>query len=187
MRRSSTSSLVPAFFYLLCCSGGFKAEAQQMHHGSGPATRSERLNVQGMQGKILTLNADEFAKLPHKSVVVINGHSKASESYSGVLLSVLLARVDVPEGEQVKGGLFMTGVIAEGTDGYDVLYSLAEVDPALHTGDILVADAVDGKPLVGDGAFKLVSTEDKRPARWVRNLSAISVVTVKPKAAGTAE
>lgn len=37
---------------------------------------------------------------------------------------------------------------------------------------------MDGKKLGKDGAFKLVSTEEKRPARWVRNLMDISVVEV---------
>lgn len=74
----------------------------------------------------------------------------------------------------------MIGVIAEGTDGYRVLYSLAEIDPAIHTGDVIVADTLDGHKLNSDGAFKLVSTEEKRPAQWVRNLTAISVVNVKP-------
>ncbi len=54
---------------------------------------------------MLTLSADDLSKLPHRLVVVVNGHTKASENYSGVSLSVLLAKVDVPQGEQVKGGL----------------------------------------------------------------------------------
>ena len=74
----------------------------------------------------------------------------------------------------------MTGVVAEGTDHYSVLYSLAEVDPSIHTGDVIVADSMDGHPLDKDGAFKLISTEEKRPARWVRNLTQIAVVTVQP-------
>ena len=74
----------------------------------------------------------------------------------------------------------MIGIVAAGTDGYGVLYSLAEVDPAIHTGDVIVADTVDGQKLVKDGAFKMVSSEERRPARWVRNLTSISVVKVEP-------
>jgi len=53
------------------------------------------------------------------------------------------------------------------------------VDSANHTGDVLVADQIDGKPIATDGAFKLVSTEEKRPARWVRNLTAITVKAIE--------
>ena len=83
-------------------------------------------------------------------------------------------------GESVRGKLFLTGVVALGVDGYGVLYSLAEVDPSIHTGDVIVADSVDGKKLDKDGAFKMVSSEERRPARWVRNLTSISVVKVEP-------
>jgi hypothetical protein len=74
----------------------------------------------------------------------------------------------------------MIGVVAEGMDNYSVLYSLAEVDPAIHAGDVIVADTLDGKKLDKDGAFKMVSSEERRPARWVRNLTSISVVKVAP-------
>jgi len=80
----------------------------------------------------------------------------------------------------VRGRIFTVGVIARGTDQYRVLYALAEVDPSIHTGDVIVADSVDGHKLGNDGAFKMVSTEEKRPARWVRNLEEIEVVDVKP-------
>ena len=80
----------------------------------------------------------------------------------------------------MRGPLFMLGVVAEGTDGYKVLYSLAEINPAIHTGQVLVADTLNGKPIAADGAFKMISTEEKRPARWVRNLDKISVITVTP-------
>jgi hypothetical protein len=84
-----------------------------------------------------------------------------------------------PPGESVRGKLFLIGVVAEGTDHYGVLYSLAEVDPSIHAGDVIVADSMDGQKLGKDGAFKVVSTEEKRPARWVRNLDQVTVVEVK--------
>ena len=67
-------------------------------------------------------------------------------------------------------------VVAEGSDRYQAVYSLAEIDPSFHTGTVLVADRVDGQPIgVRDGPFKLVNTEDKRPARWVRNLVSLKL------------
>jgi hypothetical protein len=38
---------------------------------------------------------------------------------------------------------------------------------------------MDGKPLGQDGQLKLVDTSDKKPQRWVRNLSAITVRSVE--------
>jgi hypothetical protein len=150
-----------------------------MQH-SAPSVPSTRLNIRTYEGKTLTLSPEDLAALPHKSVVVFNAHTKTNETYSGVPLADLLNKAGVPLGESVRGKLFMTGIVAEGTDNYGVLYSLAEVDPSIHTGDVIVADMLDGKKLEKDGAFKMVSTEDKRPARWVRNLTTISVVKVEP-------
>jgi hypothetical protein len=153
--------------------------AQQMEH-SAPSVPSTQLTIRTYDGKTLTLSPSDLAALPHKSVAVFNAHSKANETYSGVPLADLLSKVGVPLGESVRGKLFLIGIVAQGTDSYGVLYSLAEVDPAIHTGDVIVADTLDGQKLDKDGAFKMVSSEERRPARWVRNLTSISVVKVTP-------
>ena len=162
---------------MLCCCAAVAAAQQMEHSAPSPSTR---LTIKTYEGKTLTLSPEELAALPHKSVSVFNAHSKANETYSGVPLADLLSKVGVPLGESVRGKLFLTGVVASGMDGYGVLYSLAEVDPSIHTGDVIVADTVDGKKLDKDGAFKMVSSEERRPARWVRNLASISVVKVEP-------
>jgi hypothetical protein len=164
---------------LMLCGSQPAVVGQQMEH-SAPSAPSTHLTIKTYDGKTLNFTPEEFAALPHKSVAVFNAHSKTNETYSGVVLADLLGKAGVPLGESVRGKLFMIGVIAEGTDHYSVLYSLAEVDPAIHTGDVIVADSVDGKKLGTDGAFRMVSSEDRRPARWVRNLTSISVVKVEP-------
>jgi hypothetical protein len=42
-----------------------------------------------------------------------------------------------------------------------------------------VALGVDGKGLGDEGEFKIVIAGEKRPARWVRNLNSLTVVTVE--------
>ena len=69
--------------------------------------------------------------------------------------------------------------MAEGADGYQVVYSLGEITPDVHDGTVLVADQLDGKSLGNNGLFQLVATGEKRPARWVRNLVAIRVLTAQ--------
>jgi len=181
--KSALSSRLPA---IACVSlvwfaigGQSMAFAQVMdHHQAG--TPSTQLAVHGLDGKSISLTPEDIAALPHKTISVFNSHTKADEKYSGVVLADLLAKVSVPQGESVRGKLFMMAVVAKGTDNYSVIYALAEVDPSIHTGDAIVADSMDGQKLGKDGAFKLVSTEERRPARWVRNLAEISVIEVKP-------
>ena len=180
MRSRCSSLLHPLVAVLVFCPAVVSVPAQDMDHHSRPTVPSTQLKIKGLDGESITLSPGEFAALPHKTVSVFNAHSKTKETYSGVPLVALLAKVGVPLGEQVKGKLFLTGIIAEGTDNYDVLYALAEVDPSIHAGDVIVADSVDEHKLGKDGAFKMVSTEEKRPARWVRNLTSITVIEVKP-------
>jgi hypothetical protein len=121
-----------------------------------------------------TLN--ELKAMPQKTVTVHNPHTNADETYSGVPLMDLLAKDGVPHGHDLRGKGLAEYVVATGSDGYKAVLALAEVDPEFHSGDVIVADAMDGKPLdVKTGPFRLVVTEDKRPARSVHNLVSIEV------------
>jgi len=125
-------------------------------------------------GKSESFTPAEFAALPHVNLTAFNAHLKVSQNYAGVPLITLLVRLGVPQ--TPHGKEFQFYLVAEGADGYKVVYSLAEVTPDVHEGTVIVADGVDGKPLGPMGAFQLVSSEEKRPARWVRNLKEIRVL-----------
>ena len=124
------------------------------------------------------LSLAEIRALPHVDVKVHNGHTNTDETYSGVPLVVLLAKVDAPLGENLRGKALTNYVVVTGSDGYSVLLSLAEVDPMFHDGQIVVADSRDGQPLTTSGPYQLIVSEDKRPARWVRNLISIAVQSI---------
>lgn len=123
----------------------------------------------------ITLSATDFSALPHVTLTVHNSHTNADETYSGVGLATLLAKVNAPMGTELKGATMTTYVVATGSDNYSVVLSLAEVDPSFHGGQVLVADARDGQPLAASGPFELIVSDDKRPARWVHNLVAINL------------
>ncbi len=113
--------------------------------------------------------------MEQKTVTVYNAHLKAEETYTGVPLGVLLAKYGLPVDKTTHRTMLRSYIVAEGTDKYWVLYSVTEVEPSEHNGDVIVAIAVGGKPLGEDGQFKLVDSGDKKPERWVRNLSGITV------------
>ncbi len=117
------------------------------------------------------LKLAELKGMPRKTVTVHNTHSDADEKYEGVLLADLLTKYGAPLGKELHGVALAAYIVASGADGYAAVFSLAEVDPSFHPGDVLVADTMDGKALdARSGPLKLVVTEDKRPARGVRNL-----------------
>jgi len=121
--------------------------------------------------------AATLAALPHVTITLYNEHAKAYQTYSGVPLIDLLTKLGVPD--KPRGKQFRIYLVAAGSDGYEVVYSLGEVTPDVHDGTVLVADSEDGKPIADDGPLKLVATGEKRPARWVRNLVAVHVMTAE--------
>ena len=81
-----------------------------------------------------------------------------------------------PVGADLHGKALANYVVATGSDGYQSVLALGEVDPSFHPGEVIVADTMNGKALdEHSGPLKLVVTEDKRPARSVRNLVKLEV------------
>jgi hypothetical protein len=149
-------------------------------HGGGPTVSttvvegSLRLTADPYHAAVVLSPAD-FRALPHITITAHNSHTNAAETYSGVPLATLLAKVNAPLGKELHGEAMTSCVIATGSDGYSVVLSLAEVDPSFHEGQVLVADTRDGQPLGENGPFQLIVPDDKRPARWVHNLNSITV------------
>jgi hypothetical protein len=114
--------------------------------------------------------------MTQKTVSVHNEHTKIDESYSGVPLGDLLAKAGFTSTKATQRKMLRSYLKVEGTDKYWVLYSVTEVLASEHKGDVIVAISVDGKPLGADGELKLVSTEDAKPQRWVRNLTSITML-----------
>jgi hypothetical protein len=148
-------------------------EMGPMHHGDKPAGPASPLKITfGAQSAEFT--PEKLASLPHTTVTVFNGHANANQTFSGVPLIELLKTLGVTE--QPKGKDFRMYIEAEGSDGYVVVYSIAEVTPYIHDGTVIVADTLADKPISDNGPFQLVATGEKHPARWVRNLVAIRVL-----------
>jgi len=103
-------------------------------------------------------------------------HTSADETYSGVRVADILTPLGAPLGKELHGIALTTYLVATGSDGYQAVFALAEVDRSFHPGQILVADTMNGKRLdEHSGPLKLVVTEDKRAARSVRNLTTIEL------------
>ena len=147
-----------------------------MNHGNAAPTPPGILRI-AFGDKSADWTPAKLAALPQTTVTVYNDHTKANETYAGVPLIDLLTPLGVAEKPNGKGlRLF---VVAVGSDGYEVVYSLGEVLPYVHDATVIVADSVDGKPLTDSGPLQLVATREKHPARWVRNLVAIRVLAAE--------
>ena len=159
-----------------CCAQTTPAPpmASMPEHEHTPAASSTSLTLT-IDGKATTLSLADLQTMPQKSVTVHNEHLKTDETYTGVPLSDLLAKYGFPVDKTTHRKMLRSYITAEGTDKYWVLYSVTEIEPTEHNADVIVATTLAGKPLGEDGQLKLVSTADKKPQRWVRNLTSITV------------
>lgn len=139
-----------------------------------------QLKIGGAVATPLILSAADLKGMPRTTLRVENPHEKKTEVYEGVLLEELLRRAGAPHGEELRGPLMTICVVAEASDGYKVVFALAELDSGIVNSEVLVADTLDGAPIEAKrGPFRLVAPHDKRPARWVRMLKSVTVSSPK--------
>ncbi|MDW5266450.1 MULTISPECIES: molybdopterin-dependent oxidoreductase [Acidobacteriaceae] len=157
---------------------GIPAQGQGMpEHAHVQAVLSTSLTLV-IEGKATTLSVAELQAMPQKTVTVHNPHTKMDENYTGVELSDLLAKYGAALDKTTQRRILRSYLRVEGTDHYFVLYSAAEIEGEIHNVDVIVATGMNGSGVGEDGAIKLVASGDKKPMRWVRNATKISLVTV---------
>ena len=126
----------------------------------------------------VTMTAEDLAKLPQHTVSATE-HGK-NVSYSGVLLHDVLQRAGAPFGNELKGKVLSTYVLATARDGYAVVFALADFEPSITDSDVIVATSGEGKPLTeNQGPFRIVAPHDKKPARSLRMLTELQVAQLK--------
>jgi hypothetical protein len=161
---------VPAVAMILCL--GQQPVAPTQNNATG------ELRISGDVATPLTLSASNLKNMPRQTLKVVNPHEKKEENYEGVAVQELLRRAGVPQNGKLRGPAMAVYVVAEASDGYRVVYSLAELDSDFQDSEVIVADTLNGLPLgEKQGPFKMVAPHDKRPARWVRMLKSLTVLT----------
>jgi DMSO/TMAO reductase YedYZ molybdopterin-dependent catalytic subunit len=139
---------------------------------SGPVV----LVVKGAVKQELQLTATDL-KAQARVKLTAKDHDGTAREYEGVALAALLAKAGAAQGGELRGKSMTLVVVAEGTDGYKAVFSLAELDEDFAREQVLVADSVGGKPLDAEhGPLRLVVPGDKRQGRWVRLLKSVTVV-----------
>jgi hypothetical protein len=136
----------------------------------GPAT----ITVTGISGKSVSLSVSELSKLPQKTVKTTDHGTPAT--FEGVLLTDVLAEVDLPLGEKFHKTAAAYYLTVEAKDGYRAVFAWAELDSTFMDKAVYVVTKRDRKPLSDkDGPFQLVVPGEKRDARWVRQVTALRI------------
>ncbi len=137
-------------------------------------TASASLTLVGLDGRTRSVSPADLERLARHDTTV-SAHDVTGR-YSGVALTDLLALVNAPVADSLRGRSLAIYVLAEASDGYRVLFSIAELDSKFTDRVVILADRKDGQPLpAGEGPYRLIVPGDKRPARWARQVIRISL------------
>jgi hypothetical protein len=138
----------------------------------------QQLTIQTESGKQTVLTRTEVEALPH--VKVTTSASAASTTFEGVALRSVLEKAGVGFGDSLKGKRLASCLLVEAADGYRVAIALPELDPAFNDKQVVLAFSKDGKTLDDkDGPYRLVIPDEKRMARWVRQVTTLKIVDVQ--------
>jgi DMSO/TMAO reductase YedYZ molybdopterin-dependent catalytic subunit len=131
------------------------------------------LRLVGLDGLPHQVTVEDWGKLP-RAAVKAQDHGGAIVTFEGVPARELLKRVSAPFGHELRGQQLTLYVVAEGADGYKVVYALPEFDPGFIDGLILIADRKNGETLPPkEGPLRVVVPWEKRQARWTRQLTVL--------------
>ena len=140
---------------------------------AAPVGAQTLLKVEGSSNP-LALDAAALWAMPRATVSqTFDGKPIRCE---GVLLTDVLAAAGAPQGEKLRGAAHRTVVVAIGSDGYRVAFTLAELDRAFGKSKVLVADRCEGAPIAGAGPLRIVVEGDTRGGRALRNLVTLRLV-----------
>ncbi|MGC4083509.1 MAG: hypothetical protein QM736_15705 [Vicinamibacterales bacterium] len=100
----------------------------QRSPSAGPPTGT--LIVSGDVATPLTLKVADLQSWPRKTVHI--DEDGRAVAYEGVLVSELLKRAGAASGADLRGPAVAAYVVATGNDGYQAVYSVAELESDLH-------------------------------------------------------
>ncbi|MEO5995825.1 MAG: molybdopterin-dependent oxidoreductase [Chitinophagaceae bacterium] len=142
---------------LLCCSY-FISNAQEK--ASKPSVK-----VSGEVTKPLILTMDDLVKMKPVSTSM-KDRAGTDHNYKGVAMQELLDMAGVTMDKQLRGENLGKYLLVKCADGYEVVFSLAELDSSFTDRVVTLVYESDGKPLPANvGPFRLVVPGEKKPAR----------------------
>ena len=146
---------------------------------NGIAQNTSTLKVAGEVTTPLELRKEDFASYKKVSHKVKDRDGKEHE-FSGVALIEILEKAGVTTGSKLRAENLAKYILIQAADGYEVVYSLPEIDPEFTDHVIILATEKDGQPLPsGEGPFRIITPNDKKQARWIREVRAIKVQFAK--------
>jgi hypothetical protein len=147
---------------------------------SMPAAQAwaQQLTIQNDDGKQTVLSRADLEALPHVKVQA-TAHD-VSATFEGVAVKTVLEKAGVAFGEGMRGKRLASCLLVEAADGYRVVIALPEMDPGFTDKQVVLAFLKDGKAMDSkEGPYRIVIPDEKRPARWIRQVTGLKIVDVQ--------
>ena len=113
--------------------------------------------------------------LPNASIMA-DDHGTPGR-WDGASFVDVLRKAGAPLGDALRGPNLSKYVLVTAADGYRVVFSLSELDPALGNATAILAVSRDGKALSEKEApYRIVVAGDDRPARWIRQVVKVELL-----------
>ncbi len=139
---------------------------------------AQQLTIQNDDGKQTVLSRADLEALPHVKVQA-NAHD-VSATFEGVAVKAVLEKAGVAFGEALRGKRLASCLLVEAADGYRVVIALPEMDPGFTDKQVVLTFLKDGKPMdAKEGPYRIVIPDEKRPARWIRQVTTLKIVDVQ--------
>jgi DMSO/TMAO reductase YedYZ molybdopterin-dependent catalytic subunit len=127
-----------------------------------------------------TLSSLEALPATTETVTYLAGGAPVTASFTGVSIWTLLTDAGIVTNPAVKNDIlnYYLYLLATGSDGYEAILSLGELDPMFGGTGMpdLIAYMVDGMPLGPEGFARLVVPGDEFGGRYVSNLVSLQVI-----------
>ena len=145
------------------------------HYLLAQAAPSATVKVAGEVLTPLTLTAADLAAMP-RTTASAKDKQGVLHTFSGVAIADILNKAGVTTGRQLKGENLAKYLLVTCADGYQVVFSLAELDSSFTDRVVILADQMEGKPLpAGTGPFRMIVPGEKKPARNSFQVTALTV------------
>jgi len=142
---------------------------------AGAGAQATTVKVVGEVVTPLTLTAADLAAMP-RTTATAKDKQGVMHTFSGVALSEIFSKAGVTTGRQLKGENLAKYLLVTCADGYQVVFSLAELDSSFTDRVVILADQMEGRPLAaGVGPFRIVVPGEKKPARNCFQVNSLAI------------
>ena len=167
--------------------GRYVSNLENLEVGTAPSNPSQgggtttQLSLSGAVRTpgVFTLSSLESLPATTETVTYLAGGTPVTATFTGVSIWTLLTDAGIVTDPAIKNDILNYYVLATGSDGYEAIFSLGELDPMFGgTGaPDLIAYLQDGMPPLGaDGFARVVVPGDDFGGRYVSNLVSLQVI-----------